>query len=99
MKFEELNDKVIGWALDKNLTEEGNQFQQYAKFQEEAGELARAMLKKDKPEQEDSIGDILVTLCILSRQLDLDIVGCFFTAWNEIKNRKGKTVGGTFIKD
>jgi NTP pyrophosphatase (non-canonical NTP hydrolase) len=31
--------------------------------------------------------------------LNLDLTECANIAWNEIKNRTGKTVGGTFIKD
>jgi NTP pyrophosphatase (non-canonical NTP hydrolase) len=32
-------------------------------------------------------------------QLDLDLEECTNLAWNEIKDRKGKTVNGTFIKN
>lgn len=40
--------------------------------------------------------DILNSICDL---LGLDLVECCNLAWQEIKNRKGKTVNGTFIKD
>lgn len=32
-------------------------------------------------------------------QLDLDLTECANIAWNEIKNRTGKTIDGTFIKN
>lgn len=32
-------------------------------------------------------------------KLQKDAIGCANIAWNEIKDRKGKTVNGTFIKD
>ena len=35
----------------------------------------------------------------LCKKLDLDIVDCVSSAWNEIKDRKGRTEGGVFIKD
>ena len=35
----------------------------------------------------------------LCKRLDLDIVDCVSSAWNEIKDRKGRTEGGVFIKD
>lgn len=38
----------------------------------------------------------LVNTC---RELKLDIAECVNIAWNQIKDRKGKTVNGTFIKD
>lgn len=33
------------------------------------------------------------------RGLNLDLTECANLVYNEIKDRKGKTVGGTFIKD
>ena len=47
----------------------------------------------------DSIGDIFVVLTILSAQKDLEIEGCIFHAWHEIKDRKGKMIDGIFIKE
>ena len=35
----------------------------------------------------------------LCKKLDLDIVNCVSSAWNEIKDRKGRTEGGVFLKD
>lgn len=32
-------------------------------------------------------------------KLDIDLIECANLAWNEIKDRKGKTVDGTFIKN
>ena len=47
----------------------------------------------------DGLGDTLVTLIILAAQYGLELENCLEYAYNEIKNRTGKTVGGTFIKD
>lgn len=38
-------------------------------------------------------------LTILAMQMDLDIKECIQQAHEEIKNRKGKTVNGVFIKE
>lgn len=35
----------------------------------------------------------------LCKKLDLDIVDCVSSAWNEIKDRKGRTEGGVFLKN
>lgn len=40
--------------------------------------------------------DYLNDVCIY---LDLDLADCVNIAWNEIKDRKGTTVNGTFIKE
>lgn len=37
-------------------------------------------------------------LCYLCFETGYDMLECANIAWNEIKNRKGKTVNGTFIK-
>ena len=45
------------------------------------------------------MGDIFVTLIILCDQLSLDPVECLYKAYKKIKDRKGKTIDGTFIKE
>ena len=45
------------------------------------------------------MGDILVTLIILCDQLNLDPIECLYRAYNKIKDRKGKTINGTFVKE
>jgi len=63
------------------------------------GELSNAMLKDNKSEQIDALGDINVVLIILAEQLGFDLDTCLQCAYNEIKDRKGQTLNGTFIKD
>lgn len=45
------------------------------------------------------MGDIFVTLIILCEQLNLDPVDCLGRAYEKIKDRKGKTINGVFIKE
>lgn len=45
------------------------------------------------------MGDIFVTLIILCDQLSLDPVECLYKAYEKIKDRKGKTINGTFVKE
>lgn len=44
------------------------------------------------------MGDIIVTLIILCEQLDIDPTECLELAYEKIKDRKGKTIDGCFIK-
>lgn len=44
------------------------------------------------------MGDIFVTLIILCEQIGIDPVKCLEMAYEKIKNRKGKTLHGTFVK-
>lgn len=92
-------NNVLEWAKQRDLIHKENAPKQLIKLQEEVGELCSAYLKGNKAEQIDAIGDIRVVLTILAEQLNLDIDTCFDIAYNEIKNRKGVTKNGTFIRE
>jgi len=94
-----MKDKILEWAEPKGLLNPGLASKQFMKLVEEVGELSNAMLKDKKEEIIDALGDIQVVLTILAKQLDLDLDECLKSAYNQIKNRKGKTINGTFIKD
>lgn len=94
-----MKKKVLEWAEPKGLLNSDFAPKQFMKLIEEVGELSNAMLKDKKEEIVDALGDIQVVLTILAKQLDLDLDECLKSAYNEIKNRKGKTINGTFIKD
>ena len=100
MTFDELIENITQWADDKGILFPENAPQQSMKVMEELGETMGAILKqKNTDEVIDGIGDIFVTVIILSKQLGLDPTECLESAWNEIKDRKGKTVDGTFIRE
>ena len=87
--------KSRSWGKAKGLTDVKSQSM---KLMEEVGELMASILKDKREEQLDSIGDIMVVLAILTDQLAIDITEAFQKAYDEIKNRTGKTVDGSFIK-
>ena len=98
--FDELIENITQWADDKGILVPDNAPKQSMKIMEELGETMGAILKGKKTDEViDGIGDILVTVIILSKQLGLNPTECLESAWNEIKDRKGKTVNGTFIKE
>ena len=45
------------------------------------------------------LGDVMVTLIVLSKQLNVDIVECLEMAYEKISKRKGKTVNGIFYRE
>lgn len=45
------------------------------------------------------MGDVFVTLIILCEQLDIDPVTCLDMTYDKIKDRKGKTINGQFVKE
>jgi len=92
-------DLIRNWAAIRGIYENGNSHTQYVKLQEEAGELAKALLKNDRPEIKDAIGDIVVVLTNLAYLENFNIEDCIEAAYIEICNRKGKMINGTFVKD
>ena len=67
--------------------------------QEEAGELAKALLTDDKPEIVDAIGDMVVVLTNLAHLQGYSIEYCIDEAYSVIAARTGKMINGTFVKD
>ena len=91
-------DKIRSWASVRGIYDRGDSKTQYVKLMEEAGELARALLKNDKPEIIDSIGDIAVVLTNLAKLENLNIEDCIDNAYQTISKRTGKMKNGTFVK-
>jgi len=87
------------WAENRGLYSKGDAKTQYIKLQEEAGELAQAILKDDQPEVIDAIGDIVVVLTNLAHLRGVSIEHCIESAYNVINKRKGSMVNGTFVKE
>jgi NTP pyrophosphatase (non-canonical NTP hydrolase) len=98
MSFDKLSENVIEWAEERKILYPENAPKQMIKVVEEVGETAGALLKGNESELKDGIGDSFVTLIILSKQLGFTPSECLQAAWDEIKDRKGKTENGVFIK-
>ena len=92
-------DKIRDWAKERGLYDKGDTKTQFLKLMEEAGELGRAILKDDKPEFVDAIGDMVVVLTNLAHLGGTSIEACIDSAYEVISKRTGKMVNGTFVKD
>jgi NTP pyrophosphatase (non-canonical NTP hydrolase) len=92
-------EDIRNWAATRGLYEKGNSKTQYIKLQEEAGELAKALLQNNKAEVIDAIGDMVVVLTNLAHLEGIHIETCINTAYKEISKRKGRMINGTFVKD
>lgn len=97
--MENIEEQILQWAEERKLTDNTNFKSQMIKLIEEVGELAGAIARNDKSEQVDAIGDIQVVLIILCKQLNIDYKKSLEIAYSIIKNRKGKTINGIFVKD
>ncbi len=92
-------DDIRSWATDKGIYDKGDARTQYLKLMEESGELAEALLKNDKAEIQDAIGDMIVVLTSIAKFEDMFIEDCIKSAYDVIAKRTGKMVNGTFVKD
>ena len=91
-------DLIRQWAKERGIYDKGNSHTQYVKLMEEAGELAAALLNKDSYEIKDAIGDMVVVLTNLAALEGMVIENCIDSAYNEIANRTGTMLNGTFVK-
>ena len=94
-----LYDLIRAWATEKGIYKTGDSRTQYVKLMEEAGELAQALLKNDETEVIDAIGDMVVVLTNLAKLRGHNIEDCIASAYSVIKDRQGKMVNGTFVKN
>jgi NTP pyrophosphatase (non-canonical NTP hydrolase) len=92
-------DLIRDWADEKGIYKTGDSRTQYVKLMEEAGELAQALLKNDETEVIDAIGDMVVVLTNLAKLRGHNIEDCIASAYSVIKDRQGKMVNGTFVKN
>lgn len=95
----EIFSNIRNWAEQKGIFNKGDVKTQYIKLQEEAGELAKALLNNDKEEIIDAIGDCVVVLTNLSKLAGYNIEDCILSAYSIINKRTGKMIDGTFVKD
>lgn len=95
---EDLISSVAFWGRDKNLNDPKAQLN---KVIEEVGEMAHEICRNryESGMMADAIGDTLVTVIILADILGYDPIDCLEEAYNTIKERKGTTQDGTFVKE
>jgi hypothetical protein len=110
MEYKQLEEKVIQWGADKGILEKSNPIRQLQKTQEELNETMQALVqfadaKTDKAKQDaldeviDGIGDMLVTIILLSKIVGVETVPCLESAYNVISKRSGVMRDGFFVKN
>ena len=99
MERHEQFDVIRDWAETKGIYAKGDVKTQFAKLAEEFGELGKAILQDDLAKIEDAIGDQVVVLTNLAKLAGTSIEHCIGLAWEEIKNRNGQMINGTFVKE
>ena len=92
-------DMIRDWAEERGIYANGDPKTQSLKLVEEVGETCRAILKQNKDDAMDGIGDMVVVLTNLAELCGLTIEECVESAYDVISKRTGKMKNGTFVKD
>lgn len=95
--MEELVQKIAQWHRDRNLIDGSTDKDQYMKLIQEAGELSDSICKGR--DVKDDIGDMFVVLINIATRNNVTITECLETAYNDIKDRKGRMIDGVFVKE
>ena len=93
-----ITSKVEQWFIDRNL-QSLNGAGQLVKLTEEVRELEDAFITDDRAEEIDAVGDIMVVLIGYCMQRNLSLQCCLESAYDEIKDRKGRVIDGVFVKE
>ena len=92
---EELNETRE--ALEKLASLTNQEILDDALLSDDFGNIS---LEEDALEEaKDGIGDMLVTIILLAKMVNMDSVDCLQAAYDVIKKRTGKMVDGQFVKD
>lgn len=96
--FDELFQLVWEWFEERNLQDP---VMQLVKVNEEIGDICHEVSrgKFDSVNLIDALGDSFVTLIGMCHHLGIDPKATLNAAYDEIKDRKGKVVNGSFVKD
>ena len=95
----EVFDNIRTWGFQKGILQGGDTKTQLIKLYEEAGELSEAVLKNNKNDIIDAVGDIIIVLTNFAELQGVSIEDCIQSAYNEVSNRTGRMINGTFVKD
>ena len=95
--MEELTNLIVKWHHDRNLIDGSSDKDQVLKLIQELGELSDSVCKgKDV---KDDLGDMMVVMLNIMERQGVSMEECLSTAYNDIKDRKGRMVDGIFIKE
>lgn len=94
----DLTIRAERWGYDRGiLSGQGDLKTQMLKCVAEVGELADEVAKGGDVRME--LGDVLVTLIMVSKLADTEVTACLRLAVEKIEKRSGEMRNGTYVKD
>ena len=95
--MEKLTKLIIQWHHDRNLINGSSNKDQVLKLIQELGELSDSVCKGN--DVKDYLGDMMVVMLNIMEREGVSMEECLLTAYNDIKDRKGKMIDGIFVKE
>jgi len=92
-------EKTRKWAETRNLYKYGDIKTQFMKLIEEVAELSDAIIKNDKEELKNAIGDCVVVITNMAAMEGYNVEDIVNEVTEEIGKRKGHMINNTFVKD
>jgi NTP pyrophosphatase (non-canonical NTP hydrolase) len=100
VKFEDNEELVLQWAKDRGIFPTDQPYKQLLKSMSELGEVADCEIKGHHDMRLWlEIGDVLVTLILYAKSRGVTLNECLGLAYLKIKDRKGETRNGVFVKE
>ena len=93
-----LEKKVIKWSKKRGIFKKGDVYTQTLKLYEEINEFEHEIIKKDFLKAKTELGDIIFVVVNICRMLNISLLSALYLAYKKNKNRKGKMINGTFVK-
>ena len=91
-------EKIRDWSDIRGM-QNGDPQMQYQRLLQEVVEIHDALVKNDRIELIDAIGDVVIALTNFAKTVNLKTEGCIDKAFNVIEKRKGITTPkGDFVR-
>lgn len=87
------------WAKERKLYDTATPYSQMKKLVEEVFEWFDEVKDGNEDSEKMELGDCMVVLQNIANMRGYDIDECKWMAYHKIKNRSGKTINGTFVKN
>lgn len=88
---------IAEWHHKRNLIDGSDDKTQCLKLGSEFGELCDNIAKGR--DIRDDLGDMMVVMINIMERNEITMLECLQQAYNDIKDRKGRMINGTFVKE
>jgi hypothetical protein len=98
--YADVESKVLAWGIARGIVQNAKPRRQALESLDGVIDLLYAINKDSTVDVRDALGDVWVTLVMCAATMDINLLECFYEAYDQIKDRKGYlTPEGVFVKE